>query len=537
MSRSSNTPSELGLPSAFTRRDALRAGGMSVAALMTPALLSACGSSGSGSSVPSITGRVTSGMALAPTTFDPHTASTIGAWSAFGYLYEGLYGTSPDAPYALEPQLASGEPEQVTPTRARIQIRSGAQFHNGTPVTANDVEASFKRILDPKTVSFIAGWLTMIKEVKAVGPDTVEVVLNAPTTLLTRRLAVVKIIPVSLASSKGGAKVFDSAPIGSGPYAAASIASNLRTIQLDRFREYNGAHKPALAKIGLTVITEDQARVAALQTKRLQAMTDPPFSAIERLGNDSRLDAGGTLAFQQSLVIFNNKKKPFDDKRIRQAILLAIDRDVITKSVFFGQAEAATSYLPANNPEYKQPTNSLAYDPDRARALLADAGASNLKLQLNVSNLGWLAPQAPLIQSQLKEVGIDAKIRLGETESLVQYVADGSFDVWLTVTDPSVVGANDGQFLIQWVYGTLAGFMYWTAPAAKQMASLLDRTVKASSVDEQKLLVDEMQDLIAEEVPAFPLHHRFATAAWSRGLDLEPDPLLGVNLLQAKLAA
>lgn len=169
------------------------------------------------------------------------------------------------------------------------------------------------------------------------------------------------------------------------------------------------------------------------------------------------------------------------------------------------------------------------------RALEGGAGVSGLKLQINVSNLGWLAPQAPLIQSMLKEVGIDASIRLGETESLVKYVVDGSYDIWFTVTDPTVFGNDDGTFLIQWIYGNLAkGFMYWTTPQAKQLMDLLDESLKSSSRDQVRTLTGQMQDLIAQEVPAFPLHHRDAIAAWSDGLDVKIDPSYGVNLMQAK---
>jgi peptide/nickel transport system substrate-binding protein len=518
--------------SGLTRRDALRAGGAGLAALMTPALLEACGSQ---KTAAKLSGPVISGQSLAPTTLDPHTASTLGALTTLAYVYEGLYGKSPNPPYGIMPQLAAGDPEQ-SGTKARITLRQGARFHDGSPVTAADVEASFKRILDPKTASFLAGYLSMVKSVKADGTNAVIVELHFPTTLLKDRLGLVKIVPVKLAQSKPGAPVFDSKPVGSGPYQVTSISRNLQSVRLSRYAGYNGQVKVALAKVGSDVITDDQARVAALQTKRLQAMIDPPFSAMDRLDKQPGLEAAGKLSFQQSILLFNNKKHPFTDKRVRQAIFHAINRNVITKSVFFGLAEPATSYLPKSNPDYKMPASTPSYDPAKARALLARAGVPHLKFQLNVSNLGWLSPQAPLIQSQLKDVGVDVSIRQGETESLVKYVTDGSFDAWLTVTDPSAFGNSDGEFLIQWVYGVLAGFMYWTSPSSKQMASLIDRSLKSTSRAEVKQLVGQMQDLAAEEVPAFPLHHRYALAAWNSGLDMTIDPVYGVNLLEAKPA-
>lgn len=523
--------------SGITRRDALRASGAGIALLMTPALLSACGSDEDTDGGATISGPVISGQSFAPTTFDPHVVSDIAGIVVVMHTHEGLYGKAVEPPFAVRPELAVGEPEELTPTRLRVRLRSGATFHDGAPVTPKDVAASFARVLNPDLGSLQLGFLAAVKSVQADGEDAVVVNLNFPTALIKDRLALVKVIPAARAKEKAGAGVFNTKPLGSGPYELTSGTTNLRTVRFTRFADYNGPIEASLDRIGFDVMLDDQARVAALQTKRLAAMVDPPFSAIDRLGDGSGIDAGGILSFQQSLIIFNNAKKPFDDNRVRRAILHAIDRDVITKSVFFGHAEAATSYLPRTNPDYKLPAAPLEYDPEKARALLAEAGVPDLSFQLNVSNLGWLAPQAPIVQSQLQDVGITTKLFQGETESLVKYVIDGSYDVWLTVTDPSVFGNSDAQFLIQWIYGSLAGFMHWTDAASKRMASLLERALRSTSKDELGELLGEMQDLIAEEAPAFPLHHREAIAAWSTGLDLAVDPVYGVDLRRAKLAA
>jgi peptide/nickel transport system substrate-binding protein len=519
----------------ITRRDALRYGGAGVAALMTPTLLAACGGS-SDSSAKAIKGPVISAQSLAATTLDPHTAAQIAGITIVLYAYEGLYGKSPQPPYDVEPQLATGDPEEVGADAVRVKLRAGATFHDGSPVTPKDVAASFQRVLDPDTASLLAGYLSMVDRVEPDGADAVLIELKFPSALLRDRLALVKIMPAALAAEKPGARVFNAKPVGSGPYRITSVSNDLRAVRMERFDGYEGPVDVALEEIGLDSIPDDQARVAALQTNRIAAMVDPPFSGIDRLNDQPAIDAGGKLSFQQSILMFNNGKKPFDDPRVRRAIFHAIDREAITKAVFFGHAEAATSFLPTNNPDYKKPTTSLAYDPEQARSLLAEAGVPNLDFHINLNNLGWLTPQAPLLQSQLEAVGINVTIRQGETESLVKYVTDGSYDSWFTVTDPSVFGNNDGEFLIQWVYGNLASFMYWTDPASKRMAGLIDRAVHSTSDAEVKQLVGTMQDLIAQEAPAFPLHHRDATAAWSTGVDLDIDPVYGVNLLEARLA-
>lgn len=528
---------EESLSSGVSRRDLLKGGGgLGLAVLLSPALLAACGGSATDNKKAALPARVVNGQPDVPTTFDPHTASQLGALTLLTYVYEGLYGKSTEEPYDIVPELAVGDPQQVDPTTVRIELRQGAKFHDGSEITAADVAGSFTRLLSPKTGTFLTGFLPMIKRVEAASASTVEIKLAYPTTLLKDRLALVRIIPAHLATAAPGDKVFNTHPIGSGPYQISSISSDLRTVSLDRFSDYNGATKISLRAIQSTVITDDQARLSALETGRIQAMTDPPYSTVKSLPKRSNVESGGKVSFQQSILIFNNGKKPFDDKRVRQAILHAINRDTITESVFFGQAEPATSPLPTTNSDYKKPTASVAYDPARARQLLSDAGASGLKMQLMVSNLGWLSPQAPQIQADLKAVGIDAKILQGETESLVKNVANKSYDAWLTVTDPSAFGNDDGQFLLDWVYGILAGFMYWDDDQAKEMATLLESALTSSSAVQVKQIVGDIQDLAADAVPSFPLHHRKLIGAWSSGLDVTPDPIYGVNLAQAAKA-
>jgi peptide/nickel transport system substrate-binding protein len=522
----------------LTRREAIRTGSAGLAVLLAPAFVAACGSSESTGGAAKLTGPVISGQSFAPTTFDPHTASEIGGITVIAYAYEGLYGRSPRPPYDITAQLAAGDPQPVSDTVQRIALRDGAKFHDGSPVTAADVVASVKRLLAKDTASFLAGYLTMVKDIKAVDDHTVELHLNFATSFLKDRIGLVKVVPKSLAEGKNAKKTFDTKPVGSGPYRIDSIGRDLRSARLSDSADYNGPYDVALKQIGMDVILDDQARIAALQSKRLAAMVDPPFQAIDRLDADPNLNAQGADSFQQSIVLFNCAKRPFDDKRVRQAFLYAIDRDTITKSVFFGHAEAATSYLPASHPDYVEPATKYEYDPERAKSLLADAGVSNLSFTLNLSNPGWLAPQGPLIQSQLKDIGVDVKLRQGETESLVKYALDGSYQAWLTPTDPSVFGNTDGEFLIRWVYVNLApGFIYWTNAQAKKLAGLLDQALRSTSKDALPPLYKQMQDIIADEAPAFPLHHRQNVAAWGTGLELKPDPVYSVNLLGASAAS
>ncbi|MEN3284503.1 MAG: peptide/nickel transport system substrate-binding protein [Solirubrobacteraceae bacterium] len=519
----------------ITRRQSLQAGGAVLAALVSPALLAACGSDKSATTA-ALRGPVILGSGAPPTTFDPQTATDGALTTMLPYVYEGLYGVSPKAPYNVIPELAAGEPEQDG-NRYRIALREDAKFHDGSPVTADDVAASFERMLNPKTGSLLTPMLSMVKSVKAAGPDALEVIVRAPTALLKDRLALVRIIPKSLAGEKGRSKAFETRPVGSGPYRVNSISRDLRTLRLDRFRGYNGPLKANFATIGADSFTDPQARIAALQTKRVHAIIDVPRNAMAQLSKSPGLSAGSTLSFSADQILFNCAKKPFDDKRVRQAILHAIDRKSNIKTALFGYGEVAASYLPENWKGYKKPATTLEYDPEKARALLAQAGVPKFSFELMVANLPSLTPQIPLIQSQLADVGITSKIRQGETEALYKYVFDGSYSAFATVGNASVFG-QDPTLLVQWIYVNFAPTgLYWKTPEARRLASLVQQAQRTASADELQSLVGQMQDIIADECPAFPMYHSKATAGWSSGLDLKPDPVYTVNFLQARPAA
>jgi peptide/nickel transport system substrate-binding protein len=379
-----------------------------------------------------------------------------------------------------------------------------------------------------------------IEGAEAEDDQTIVLQLAAPTALLKDRLALVRIAPRAIFDQKKPDRVFNSEPIGSGPYRITSISRNLREVRFAKHGGYRGPEpfRTTIKDAGFEFITEDQPRAAAVETGRLHAALDPPFRGIERLESAPDLSAGGVPSFNQSLLLFNCKKKPFDDPRVRRALLHAIDRDSITEAVFFGKARPAVSYLPEDHPDFKEPATSVEYDPDRAKQLLSEAGVPDLKFEMLISNLGWLTPQAPLIQGHLRDIGVDMKITPGQIEAQVNRVTAGDYEVWLSLTDPTVFGSTDGPFLIRWIYGNLAaGFLYWTNSEAKRLLSLLDESERTPSRERVKELAGEMQDIINEEAPSFPLHHREAIGTWSTGLELELDPTYGMTLMQARKAA
>ncbi|WP_199433256.1 ABC transporter substrate-binding protein [Qaidamihabitans albus] len=516
------------------RRFVLGTAAVLLGATATTPLLSACGSE-EAASLPDPS-EITVGLANTIQGLDPHTADTIGSISVVHYLFEGLYGLERGNMNKLVPQLAVGPPEQIDPTTYHVRIRPGATFHDGRPVKASDVAYSINRVLDPATSSLLAVFLTAFDKAAAVDGQVLRIKLKKPWTLLTERLALVKVMAEHTAAD-ATAEELARKPIGTGPYRLDAFSADNKQVTLTKYARYNGPLQANVPQIKCSVILDDTARLAALQSQQVTAMNDIAYQDV-RSADSSGVTTGTVPSFNQSLIIFNTSRPTFADKRTRQAFLYSVDRESITQSVFFGKARPAVSYLPEDHPMFRRPKTEYRFDVDKAKSLLGSTGEARPSFTLLVSNLGWLSAQIPLLQASLQQAGFDVKIEQGETESLVPRVFAGDFDAWLTVTDPSIFGGYDADMLIRWSYtGAIPESMArWTNAAAGSVSQLLDQATATEQAADQADLYGQVQQIIADEAPIFPLHHRDITAAWLDGLEnFAPTVPQGVDLLGVRI--
>ena len=251
---------------------------------------------------------------------------------------------------------------------------------------------------------------------------------------------------------------------------------------------------------------------------------------------------GSVPGFNLPFLMFNCEKPPFDDVRVRQALLYAIDVDSLIGTYMAGHARAATSLLPDYFRHYHRAATVYSYDPEKARKLLAEAGVDELALTLR-ANDNWVSTLAPAIAEDWKAVGVTAEVVLLDTTALFADLSTEPepgtllpFDVVLSPGDPSCFG-NDADLIISWWYGdnvwTRARSRWATTPAFAEVAELLAEARSKTSEDEQQPLWNQCFDIIAAEVPLYPLFHReTATAWWTAQLDdYDPISATGLNFL------
>lgn len=462
-------------------------------------------------------------------TFDPLSASGAVTIAVNWHVFEGLVDLDPVTrePYAA---LAAEMPVSEDGLTYTIKLRDGAVFHDGTPVTADDVVFSFDRVLDPESKSLFRSFVAFIDSVEAVSADTVKITTKYPFSLFNQRLGSVKIVP--RAAVEADADAFGKQPIGTGPYKLISAVPEAQIV-FERNDAYTGP-RPALAKdMVWNLIADPSARVNALSSGTVMAIEDVPYIDVDAVAATAELEKA--QSFGLLFAMFNTQAEPFDDVRVRQAFFYALDMDKIIGTGMLDNATAATSFLPATHPNYHEAAVVYNYDPEKAKALLAEAGTPDLDITLMSTDHGWVKDVAPIIKESLDQVGFHTTLDIGQSGGQYGKVDAGEMQVMIAPGDPSVFG-NDPDILMQWWYGDnvwpKTRYRWAESEGYKTLTSLLEEAQRLSGA-EQQAKWNEAFDLLSEEVPLYPLLHRQLPTAWNAD-ELEgfaPVPTTGLSFL------
>lgn len=463
--------------------------------------------------------------------YDPMSTSAALTVAANWHTMEGLTEIEPasrETYAALAKELPSGDGKTVD-----VALRDGATFHDGSKVTADDVVFSFSRVMDPANASLYASFIPFIEKVEKKDDQTVTFTLAHPTSVLADRLAVVKIVPK--AAVEKDAKAFDANPIGSGPWKMTDNGATSKKISFERFDAYNGPRKARAKLMEWQIIPDASTRTNAIQSKSVQAIDSVPYLSIKQLQSSAQVES--VQGFGLLFAMFNNDKgNPFSDVRNRQAFLYAIDMDKVIATGLLGQAEAATSFLPSNHPEYKKAKVVYSKDVDKAKQLFGQTGLK--KFRMLCTDHDWVQKVTPIIQESLKAAGLQVEFEQKKSSDVYNTI-DGkpdAFDVVIAPGDPSVFG-NDPDLLMRWWYAGDTWTdkrMHWKGTESwKKVQDLLAKGLNNTDKAAQKTTWGETFDVLSENVPLYPLFHRKTPTAWDASslVDFKPISLTGLSFV------
>lgn len=512
-----------------SRRELLQGSGAAVGVLGLGGVLSACGggesTSRAGSSQAAATGErggeITWGLAADPVFMVPFGATLGATREATEPIYESLLTWDRDL--RIVPALAASysSPDDTT---YEFVLRDGARFHDGRPVRASDVVYSvgLQRRPPPPGTPDMAVHVPAIKDVVAVDERTVRIKMDGPDARLPGFLAWGRhssIVPEGMYDDIDPRTEAN----GTGPFRLVGYKQNDR-VTFEANRDYWESSMPGVDRLTLRVMTDEQGRLAALRAGDIDGCSVSP-DLSEVLAADPNVEVlKGLVAAHRELqfTIKTGERRPWHDKRVRQAINHAIDRQDLIERVYAGSAEFS-GVVPPGYGDWPLADDELrgdllAHDPERARALLAAAGfGDGFTIELEVASTTTdLVKTAEILQQQLADVGVELKIRPIELAAFAKNNGEGRFDLHLTYRGMrgDVAGYVSDFDPTQPLYRDV-----WF-PGATDVDPKLGRLIKqgATTIDpaQRRPIYDEVQRLALVESLHVPLCNPYKFQAVSK---------------------
>jgi peptide/nickel transport system substrate-binding protein len=378
-------------------------------------------------------------------------------------------------------------------TAYRFTIRDNAKFHNGERVTAEDVKYTFEQIIAANSSAFLRSYFAVVERVEVTGALTGRYVLKEPSTPFPHLLASYH-APVLSQKSPTGAGAL---PISAGPFRMGNIERG-SSIEVERFAEFYKPGRPKAARIKFQTYGDDNLRVAALQAGDVDIIEGVPWQSMGTIEGNPRLKLDSTVGPFLN-VVFNTQAGPFTHAKVRQAVAWAVNRADVIRAALYGRG-TPLSGLPMPEPYSQSPlADPFKLDPARAKQLLAEAGVPNGFTCQLLSTSSPLVHQATaeVLQQNLRDIGIDAQLRLFDWTTRVAMGNRGQYDIAIM---GSVINWPDPDSLSLFLDGP-ASYSRSFGFKSERMNAIFAEGRRESDLGKRRAIYDQLQRVSAEECP------------------------------------
>jgi peptide/nickel transport system substrate-binding protein len=415
-----------------------------------------------------------------------------------------------------------------------VKLREGVTFHDGSPFTAADVEFSYAR--GSELSATVRNRLRSLESLEVVDDHNIVFHFTNPdVTFLPNRGAAM--IASKTYFDAVGEEEFARMPVGTGPYKFVSYSVG-ENVEVERFDDYYGT-VPPIARARFVFIADETTRVASLQAGETDLIMACPYYAVIGFdGTDEFKTEKLPLNHPTMSIVFStqNPDDPWYDKRVRLALAHAVDYDAIISGVLFGVPERL-AFLGPDEVGYDPELKPYPYDPERAKALLAEAGfADGFDMELNYAVTGrvQMNPQvAEAIASYFETVGVRTRLIGEEWEAYrAKYNAQkepGASYVGLFTHGRA--GGPDPTYNINLFFGAKGPISIYNNPELDAINSQATATMDET---ERAKLIQQAIDLIHDEVPSFPVYNNFAVYAMKSNVAFVPTRGFNFDLVLVK---
>ncbi len=415
----------------------------------------------------------------------------------------------------VEPGLAESW-DDIDDTTWEFKLQEGVTFHDGSEFTADDVKATFERILDEDVASPRAFLFEMVTDIEVVDDYTVRFITEYPFAPFPNHLAhkggsilSTEAIEADYAAMEDGAEPGTSIsdnPIGTGPFVYDDWSSG-QYLRLKNNEDYWG-EAAKLDSVTWKFVSEDLTRIAELETGESHISSPLSPSDVSRIEGTEGLFVNKQESVSLSYIGFNTQKEPFDDVRVRQAISMAIDKSQIIDGIYDGIGIPAAGPLAPPVFGYAEGEAGLEYNVEEAKKLLAEAGYEDgFSTTIWTNDNRERVDAATNVQAQLEEIGVDVEVEVLEWGAYLDRTANGEHDMnvlgWSTATGDADYG----------LYALFHSSQHGepgnrTFIANDELDKLLDDARRSTDEEERFNLYRQAEEILVEEAPMLYIHHQ-----------------------------
>jgi peptide/nickel transport system substrate-binding protein len=504
----------------ITRKQAILRFGAASALVALPGWLAACGGDGDGEGQQTGTaptgdvkkgGRFSMARNEEPLSLDPIVPSDNGSIWVIYQMFDQLTTVNEDSS-GVAPSIA--ESWEISPdgTVYTFAIRQGVTFHDGAPVTIDDVVFSLERVFDPKGsgYSFLFG---AVQGVAAANDTEVQVTLREPFTPLLDNLNVFPASIVPKAAVEADAEAFAQNPVGTGPFKLQEFAKG-RHVHLVKHDEYWKPDRPHVDEVFIPYVTDDNTRILRVQGGEVDAAVAIPYAQIDQLDAQDEIDVQIEELFRFDGMWLNHAEAPLDDVKVRQALNYATDKEAMLQSIFFDKVEIANHMMPKMK-YWRDDVPAYEYDPERAQSLIAESkAAGGFTLPIVIPTGDVIIQQiAQIVKESYEGIGVTVEITnldIGTAYtnfSSFNYTAGANWYITSDVPGPDELAAIQFDFSAE--SGTKSFFTNYNSPRATELVQEAGRSDDAT----REQLFGELQQLVMDDAVLVALFFTPARAA------------------------
>ncbi|MCA3182241.1 MAG: peptide ABC transporter [Cupriavidus sp.] len=455
-------------------------------------------------------------MSSEAASLDPHLQWTNDGFNIYLNVFDQLLKRDEDG--RIRPNVATSW-TYLSETEVEFTIRGDIKFHDGAPLTANDVVFTIKRITDPAFGSPQLPGFRPIARAEVVGNDKVKVVTNGPYPLLLTRLAYLSIVPKHVVEAVTK-EDFGRRPVGSGPYKFERWQPGVGVTLVRNDQHWDA--KGAFQRVEFRPVPDAATRIANLRTGAADFADRLSADQAAQLRNVPNVEVRGIGSERVGYLRMNATRAPLDDPRVRRAIAIGIDRAGIVQSLLTSYDPVINQMLTPDHFGFDPAATWPAFNPAEAKALVAAAGErAKVRLDLATSPLfDQRVMQA--IQQMLADIGLNVAIEQTDHATFVRKISsEASQQPMLYFGRWSCGGCGDADGVM---WPLLHSGSTWAALKNPAVDALLDQARQTVDQTRRKGIYGQVNTLVREQFPLVPVHQTSYIVGVNPRLTWKPLP-------------